>query len=152
MQARLRAAHKAALTTARVKLFHFYFCTLFVRSAADGLLVTLVGAESIALEVRMIARMTRNMMADSVDLRADLFAGHGGRWQRAGSAWCRSYVGDHEVINGVSQADQKCRHDGRAELRQNDLEERLARGAAQIQGGIVQAAVQLAQLGADIKK
>ena len=60
-------------------------------------------------------------------------------------------VGDHEVINGVSQADQKCRHDGRAELRQNDLEERLARGAAQIQGGIVQAAVQLAQLGADIK-
>lgn len=38
-----------------------------------------------------------------------------------------------------------------AELRQNDLEERLARGAAQVQGGIVQAAVQLAQLGPTLK-
>ena len=60
-------------------------------------------------------------------------------------------VGNHEVINRVGQADEECRQNGRGQLRHDDFGESLARCAAQIQRCIVQAGIELAQLGAYIK-
>ena len=120
---------------------------------ADGLLVAAVVRGSLRRwKSRMMARMTQNMIADKrVDLGADLLAGHrvdgdGQCLHRAGVE-----VGNHEIINGVGQADEECRQDGRGQLRHDDLEESLPRCAAQIQRCVVQAGVQLAQLGAYVE-
>ena len=56
-----------------------------------------------------------------------------------------------EIINRVGQADEECRQNGRGQLWHDDFGESLARCAAQIQRCIVQAGIELAQLGAYIK-
>ena len=53
-----------------------------------------------------------------------------------------------KYVDGVGQADQEGREDGRADLGQDDLEERLFGVAPQVQRRLVQVDVQLAQLGA----
>ena len=86
-----------------------------------------------------------------VDLRADLFAGHGVDGNGQGLHRTAVEVGDHEVVDGVGQADEEGRQDGGADLRQNDLEKGLPGVAAQIQRCLVQPDIQLLEFGAYVK-
>ena len=58
-----------------------------------------------------------------VDLRADLFTGHGVDGNGQGLYRAAVEVGDHEIIDGIGQADEEGRQDSGADLRQNDLED-----------------------------
>ena len=86
-----------------------------------------------------------------VDLRADLLSRHAVDGNGQGLHGAAIEVGDHKVVNGIGQADQKCRQDGRSQLGHDDLEKRLFGRAAQIQRGVVDAGIQLPQLGAHVK-
>ena len=77
---------------------------LFGRSAADGLLVTLVGAGIHSVGGKDDCQNDQEYDGrQRVDLRADLFAGHGVDGNGQGLHGAAVEVGDHEVINGVSQ-------------------------------------------------
>ena len=86
-----------------------------------------------------------------VDLRADLFAGHGIDGNGQGLYRAAVEVGDHKVIDGIGQADEEGRQDSGADLRQDDLEESLSGITAQIQRCLVQLDIQLFELGAYVK-
>ena len=86
-----------------------------------------------------------------IDLRADLFTGHG--VDGDGQCFHRAAVeiGDHEVVDGIGQTDEECRQDGRADLRQDDLDEGLLGVAAKVERCLIQLDIQLLELGCDVE-
>ena len=86
-----------------------------------------------------------------IDLRADLFPGHGIDGNGQGLHRAAVEIGDHKIIDGVGQADEEGRQDGRADLRQDDFEERLPGVTAQIQSCLIQLDVQLLELGGHVE-
>ena len=87
----------------------------------------------------------------SIDLRADLFASHAVNGNGQCLQGAAGKIGDDKVINGIGQADQKRREDGRRQLRQHHLEKGLLGIAAQIQCGLVHTHIHTAQLGGHVE-